>query len=373
MISSPTILMRTLLLGVAIGTSVSAQDREADRSLWLLSRFDSVPRQNAGSLVHCGEMERIQRILATRRDSITALQETGRARREACKDSACLRSLQPLRDSLRSISAREASSRVRLGRESSLCPDTQWKRWQRWRTLDSLQDSMMARPTAEWVQERAELAWTANLEERLAGTTISLHDADRLVTERFHDPDASCRWRLRQAFVLRWTRTGDSPVRLLDAVSNRSDCPEESAVAHHWLGMEPSLGDSSRMFHLRRSLDRPDLRGRSLLELSALLANHSRWTPAFDTLALALRTSPELLLADHVDSLARWADQAGFDPIQRIASTPWLDRLLLARSRLLLATGRGRAAQVLLADFRLRFPGSPLWEEARELLARSRK
>ncbi|HOX50440.1 MAG TPA: hypothetical protein PKY05_03055, partial [Fibrobacteria bacterium] len=73
MISSPTILMRTLLLGVAIGTSVSAQDREADRSLWLLSRFDSVPRQNAGSLVHCGEMERIQRILATRRDSITAL------------------------------------------------------------------------------------------------------------------------------------------------------------------------------------------------------------------------------------------------------------------------------------------------------------
>lgn len=366
-----------IALALALGAAMPAKADEATRSLWLISRVDSIPRLATGSLAHCQEMERSQRLLLARRDSIASVQKTGRDRRAFCKDAECERSLQALRDSLASLHGRAEASRLILGQESSLCPAAVWKRWQKWRTLDSLAetpgDSSGSRATDERIQERAELAWAGTLEAMIARSPGTIANAERLVADRFASPSASCTWRLRQAFVLQWTDHLDSALPILERIAGRRDCPEESSLAHHWLGSEPTLGDSTRMIHLRASLRRIDVRGRSLLELSSILARRSRWTAAFDSLALALRCSPELLAPQRIDSLARWADQAGLDPLKRLAdSAPWLDQVMLARGRLLLATGRVRAAQVLLADFRLRFPASPFGEEARELLARSR-
>ncbi|QQS05402.1 MAG: hypothetical protein IPK50_00535 [Fibrobacterota bacterium] len=380
----PAFFRRSLAFGLLAGSLAFASGEGSDRLLWILSRIDSLPAPGSGSISHCAEMEKVQRTLLARRDSIATLRIAGRDRQAICKglpsspDAPCERALQSLRDSVGSLGLRESASRERLRQESSQCPAESWSLWLRYRTLDS---SVTATPgpdslehRSQRIQKLTELGWTGNLEELIHSPTASSGLAPR-VLEELANPAATCRWRLRHAFLLQRIGNPDSARKVLGSILSPGRCTLEAALAHHWLGTDSSLGDSLRASHLRLSLQRPDLRARSLLELAPLLAADSLWSAAFDTLATALRSDPSLLEPHHTDSLANWSDRAGIDPLSRLAVPPpaWLDRLLITRCRLLLASGRGRLAQTLLADFRLRFPRSSLGEEARELLARCRR
>ncbi|MBK8801052.1 MAG: hypothetical protein IPN71_03160 [Fibrobacteres bacterium] len=376
---------KSIALGLFGASLVFASTPEPSRLPWILSRIDSVPLAGSGSISHCAGMEVVQRTLLSRRDSITSLRTSGRSRLDSCKtlargqDSICSNSLQSLRDSLKSLAKRESVSGEELRQESSQCPAGAWATWLRYRSLDS---TLAATPVLDsgadrnqTMEELAELGWTGNLDALLNGTDPARFRLDPLVQEWFTRPSASCRWRLRQAFFLEWTGRGDSAHRILESILAPELCAHEAALANHWLGTDPRLAGSLRMPHLRKALPRSDVRPRSLVELGTLLAAQERWEAAFDTLALGLRADPLLVSAEAIDSLAGWADRAGIDPDSRLADSgpPWLDQLLIARCRFLLATGRSRLAQGLLADFRLRFPRSSHSDEARELLARCRR
>lgn len=381
----PVFFRRPLAFGLLASSLALASGEGSNRLLWILSRIDTLPAAGSGSISHCAEMEQVQRTLLARRDSIATLRNTGRDRQAACKglagrpDSLCGRALQSLRDSIRSLGLRESASREHLRQESSRCPARSWSLWLRYRALDS---SLTATPgpdslehRSQQIQKLTELGWVGNLEEVIRSPATASSSLDPRVRKELANPAASCQWRLRQAYLLERTGNPDSARKVLVSILPPGLCAQEADLAHHWLGTDSTHGDSLRVSHLRRSLQRPDLRARSLLELASLLAARSRWSAAFDTLATALRSDPSLLEPHHIDSLASWSDRAGIDPLSRLTAPPpvWLDRLLITRCQLLLASGRGRIAQAILADFRLRFPQSPLGEEARELLARCRR
>lgn len=384
--------IRTCLLSLLAVSLCFASERPTDRLLWILSRVDSLPAANSGGIAHCQRMEQCQRQLLSQRDSISRIRVVGRSRQLACRNqetdsaSACPATLQILRDSLKALSQRESLSSEEVGLHSAKCPSATWSQWLRYRQLDSLlATSTPDQPVlqkASWIQELAELGWRGNLDEILRSPGSTALRIDPYVLQSFQDPTTSARWRLRKAFLLEWSHRTDSARTILESLlSSTTASVDESALAHFWLGSDPSQPDSLRSKHIQASLDRVDLRGRGLYELAPLLANASRWKDAFDSLSVALRLEGSLVDSFSISCLASWADRAKIDPFESPAkSSPgwqdqpqWQDQLWIARARLLLDSGRARAAQALLADFRLRFPQSSRSDVARELLARSRR
>lgn len=367
-----------LVLMLFTATFVHARPEERSLPMWMLSRFDTLPRSGEGSIRRCSQMERTQRTLTARRDSIAWLREQGRKRKDSCQNATCQAHLQLLRDSLKTLAGRESATRDSLGQESSTCPSDSWARWTRYRSLDSLLGPGASGDTSRsrsLSMERAELAWKGSLPDLLQEPGREASRLDVRVTEEFAHPRATCRWRLRHAFFLDWSGNSDSALGILARVgADSSGCGRESKLARHWMGSIGHAPDSVRMSLLVGSLDQPDLRPRGLVELSRLMARNASWSSAHDSLAMAIRLDPSLFETQALDSLVHWADRGGFDPLARLdPATPWLDQLLIARGRLLLSTARGRQAQGLLADFRLKFPSSPFGEEARALLGQCRR
>lgn len=388
----PLVMTKTWKLVLLASSLCLAGEGRMDRLLWILSRFDSLPQTSSGGISHCQLMAQSQRELLALRDTIARIREVGRSRQATCRtegstsDSSCTASLQILRDSLKALSQRDSRSSEEVGQHSAKCPTATWLQWIRYQKLDSLlATSPPERPATErlaLVQELAELGWKGNLDAILRSPAPSALRLDRHVIERFQDPTASRQWRLRHAFQLEWGQQTDSARTLLQSLfKDSSVSADDSALLHFWLGSDPSQSDSLRREHLQAAVHRPDLRARSLHGLAPLLAASSRWKEAFDTLSAALCVEESLVDSSSIALLALWADRAKIDPFENSTKKPpvwldqpkWQDQLWIARGRLLLDSGRARAAQALLADFRLRFPQSSRGEEARELLARSRR
>jgi hypothetical protein len=369
---------------------------------WIDARMQEASDGRWASLWTCDSLESSQHRLASIRESVAAVSDSGRMLKSRCTrsdpTSTDCPALGALHDSVARLRSEEGFLRSEVGRLASGCPADGWNRLVAFRAMERSRDSACAlsldtgcgRLQADianvaWIPE-----WQADLERRHREQSPAAGAFPRglaALERAMATSAASGQDTLRARCALLRHRSGriDSARSLFLEILERHPNSAWVPVAHMYLGSFASPSPETGELHLKEARKDPGLAPSALATLADLAQAQDRPLEAADTLVSLLGTSPGLADSAHLFRLAKLVQLGGMDPdsfqarlSKRPDSTlppslpPWADTLYLIQSRLELRRNFRRGLE-MLADFQVRFPATSLSASARETLARARR
>jgi TolA-binding protein len=350
------------------------------------------------SLWTCDSMPIVQRILAADRQTAKVATDSGQARKARClaedsaRSGACLEGLSALRDSVRRLVRAEDSLHAEVGRLASGCPETGWRRWTEYLAMEKSRDSvcrgvdnpdcgriLASLASVAWIPDRAKREPERHgLQDASApanGLPLALAVLDRALDDSGQVPGRDTLL-ARSAFLLDRSGFADSARLRFQRLLETFPWSAWASSAHLYLGRSSGQAQA-RLDHLRAARDDSMLAPTALATQIDLLDSTGHPLEAADSLVSLLRLRPDRADSRTLTRLATLA-QGVVDPDEfqsRLAAgpAPWADTLYLIQAELELRSNRFNRALKMLASFQVRFPGSSLSANARELLADARR